>query len=57
MATRITISLPEELEEEITSRLEYGDSRSEWVRKAIELRLQQEKEEGNGQTAVTASAN
>ena len=39
MADRITISLSEDLVEEINGKLEYGDSRSEWVREAIEERL------------------
>lgn len=59
MATRISISLPDEMVEDINEQLEYGDSRSKWVREAIELRFQQqqqEQEEGNGHPATTASA-
>lgn len=44
MTTRITISLPDDMAEEINSQLEYGDSRSEWIRKAIEMRLEAESE-------------
>jgi hypothetical protein len=53
---RITISLPDDLANEIDSRLEYGDSRSAWVRGAIQMRLEserQEDEEGNANRAAT----
>lgn len=39
MTARITISLPDETAEEVNGRLDYGDNRSEWVREAIEMRL------------------
>ena len=42
MVDRVTISLSEDLVEEINGKLEYGDSRSEWVREAIEERLDQD---------------
>lgn len=57
MTERITITVPEELAEEINAQLEYGDNRSEWIREAIRMRLEAESEvdgEGNQRTAVTA---
>lgn len=36
---RPTISMPDELEEQIEMQLSYGDSKSEWIRHAIELRM------------------
>ena len=35
MIDRVTVSLSEDLVEEINGKLEYGDSRSEWIREAI----------------------
>lgn len=37
---RTTLSLPDEMEQEIESELSYGDSKSEWIRHAIRLRQQ-----------------
>lgn len=34
-----TVSMPDELEREIESHLSYGDSKSEWIRHAIALRM------------------
>lgn len=45
--TRITISVPDELADEVDSRLEYGDSRSEWIETAIRERLQRESDAEN----------
>jgi Arc/MetJ-type ribon-helix-helix transcriptional regulator len=39
MTERITISVPDELADQINARLSYGDNRSEWIREAIEQRL------------------
>jgi len=39
MTERITISVPDEMAEQINARLSYGDNRSEWIREAIEQRL------------------
>lgn len=39
MTERITISVPDDLAEEINDQLSYGDNRSEWIREAIEQRL------------------
>lgn len=36
---RPTVSMPEELEDQIEMQLSYGDSKSEWIRHAIELRM------------------
>jgi len=38
----ITVVMDEELIENIESQLEYGDSRSEWIREAARRRLQEE---------------
>ena len=56
MAETISISLPEELIEEINDRLEYGDSRSEWIKEAIELKLESEEFEGNSTPAAMVAA-
>ena len=40
--TDVTVSLPEDVKEEIESRLEYGDSRSEWIRDAYRRKLERE---------------
>jgi len=34
--------MPEELVERVDERLEYGDSRSGWVREAVKMRLEEE---------------
>lgn len=47
MVERITVSLPPELAEQINEQLDYGDSRSEWIREAIKLRLETEQQAGN----------
>jgi metal-responsive CopG/Arc/MetJ family transcriptional regulator len=39
MMARTSISLPDELEREVESKLSYGDSKSEWIRHAIKLRM------------------
>lgn len=39
MTERITISVPDDLAEQINKQLSYGDNRSEWIRAAIEQRL------------------
>lgn len=36
---RPTVSMPDELEEQIEMQLSYGDSKSEWIRHAIQLRM------------------
>lgn len=36
---RPTVSMPDELEDQIEMQLSYGDSKSEWIRHAIELRM------------------
>lgn len=36
---QITVSMPEDMVNEIDGRLEYGDSRAEWIREAVRERL------------------
>ena len=36
---RSTISIPDDLNDQIEGDLTYGDSKSEWIRKGIELRF------------------
>jgi metal-responsive CopG/Arc/MetJ family transcriptional regulator len=36
---RTTLSLPDELNQQVEMELSYGDSKSEWVRQAIKLRM------------------
>jgi metal-responsive CopG/Arc/MetJ family transcriptional regulator len=42
MAKKITVSLPDELLQEIHGQLDYGDNRSEWIREAVVRRLIEE---------------
>ena len=35
----ITVPMPKSLRDEIDAQLEYGDSRSEWIREAIREKL------------------
>jgi metal-responsive CopG/Arc/MetJ family transcriptional regulator len=37
---RPSISMPDELERRVESQLSYGDSKSEWIRHAMQLRFQ-----------------
>ena len=36
---RAKVSLPERVDDEIEARLEYGDSKSAWIREACQMRL------------------
>lgn len=36
---RPTVSLPADIDEAIEERLDYGDSKSDWIREACEMRL------------------
>ena len=57
MVARITISIPDELADELDSRLSYGDSRSAWIQQAIEERIaREEAEEGNPRRAMASMA-
>lgn len=49
MTERISVSLPDELVEDLNNHLDYGDNRSEWVADAIREKLnrEQEAQEGN----------
>jgi len=42
MVERWTISVPEDVAEQVAAELEYGDNRSEWIVTAIEQRLSAE---------------
>lgn len=51
----VTVPMPAGLVEQIDAQLDYGDSRSEWIREAVRMRLQQVADEGNSKTpAATA---
>ena len=36
----VTVTMPEDLVQEIDENLDYGDSRSEWIRQAVLERLE-----------------
>ncbi|MDQ2053203.1 ribbon-helix-helix domain-containing protein [Halobellus sp. H-GB7] len=59
MKKTISISLSEELVDEVDDRLEYGDSRSEWIEEAVVEKLERESTgdsaEGNSIPAATSS--
>lgn len=38
----VTVPMPAELDDQIKSQLDYGDSRAEWIREAIRQRLERE---------------
>ena len=48
----ITVPMPKELRDEIDKQLEYGDSRSEWIRQAIRQRLERVDESENESLAA-----
>jgi metal-responsive CopG/Arc/MetJ family transcriptional regulator len=43
----VTVSLPAEWVEDLDESLDYGDSRSAWIREAVRQRLEREPPEGN----------
>ena len=43
----VTVSLPAEWVEDLDESLDYGDSRSAWIREAVRQRLDRETPEGN----------
>lgn len=45
---RITISIPDDLKDEVDEHLEYGDSRSKWIQEAIEQRLEATDDDDSG---------
>lgn len=45
--TPVSFRVDDELVEEIESQLEYGDSKSDWIREAIRLRLKAEEPDGD----------
>lgn len=48
----VTVPMDDPLVEAINSELEYGDSRAEWIREAVRMRLEAEREEGNPNSAT-----
>jgi metal-responsive CopG/Arc/MetJ family transcriptional regulator len=54
MTTRITISIPDDLADEVDSQLSYGDSRSAWIEQAIRERLEREASGSEGKSTTTA---
>lgn len=50
----VTVTMPEDLVDEIEDQLDYGDSRSEWIRQAIKERLEQGEGNTNRMTPTTA---
>jgi len=49
---RITISLPDEMAEDIHAQLSYGDNRSEWIRDAIEEKLARDTATSEAHSAI-----
>lgn len=54
MVERLTISMDEELYDEIRGELEYGDSLSAWMREAAKRRMEGEEGNRSAITGVTA---
>ena len=52
----VTIRLPEDLNEEIEGRLDYGDNKSEWFRQAAREKLDRDAETGDGSEGQEAPA-
>ena len=53
----ITVPMPEALRDQIDKQLEYGDSRSEWIRQAIREKLERaDGGQGNDSAAVEPTA-
>lgn len=48
----ITVPMPKDLRDAIDSQLEYGDSRSQWIREAIVEKLERDDESGNDSLAA-----
>lgn len=44
---RAKVSLPADVDAEIEDRLDYGDSKSGWIRQACEMRLDGEFDDGD----------
>jgi len=58
MKKTISVSVSEELVEEVNELLDYGDSRSEWVEEAIAEKLERDRREdaeGNSNSPPTAT--
>jgi predicted DNA-binding protein len=43
-----SVRIPDELNQEIEDQLDYGDTKDEWIREAIEQRLKRELATGAG---------
>lgn len=52
---KITISIEDEVAEDLNAYLEYGDNRSKWIQQAIEQRLERERSSGKRSPAVPAT--
>lgn len=50
----ISVCMPGELDEAIKRHLDYGDSKSEWIREAIRERLQRQDPDAGPDTALEA---
>lgn len=55
MKEKISISVDEDLLDQVHDELDYGDNRSEWVEDAIRLKLEAEASEGNPKAATAHS--
>ena len=54
MTERVTISLSDDLDALVEEQLDYNDSKSAWVREAIEMRLEAEGVDTGNWIAPTA---
>lgn len=50
----ISVCMPGELDDAIKQHLDYGDSKSEWIREAIRERLQRQDADAGPDTALEA---
>ena len=50
----VTFSMSSELVEDIESQLDYGDTRSEWIRQAVRERLRREVWDDDGRGEIEA---
>jgi len=50
----VTFSMGSELVEDIESQLDYGDTRSEWIRQAVRERLRREVWDDGGRGEIEA---
>ena len=52
----VTVPMPGDMVNDIDSHLEYGDSRSQWIREAVQQRLDRLDESGKGNAVEPAAA-